>query len=256
MSNVLFDNDETCPYPLNYLRRCSIENLNLLETLDPNDLLEWVDDDSDSGSQGSIKPDDLKEWLDVMSCEDEGTILKDLLNEDLQECLESSGNSEYSIYQTSTQADCAKKVPTIFDKSIDKSVIQQRIAAIQINLEATMFKTELSRQQILRKKCTTFSSNINPSVLSNLNDLVSGKRKCLTTNLEESRKCLKMFGPNNHIRKHGDFFPGKRSALTTEVEKSRNHLKILGGFKAQAPRARRADCGWLIKSKFNSALMA
>merc|ERR1712232_966145 len=107
------------------------------------------------------------------------------------------------------------------------------------------------------------TESIEPSVLNNLNDLVTGKRKYLTSNLEESRKRLKMFKSqpsqqNAMQRYHNDFFTGRRTALTSELEESRNYLKMLGpNKKVQSSRTRLVDCGWQAQQqKSNSALMA
>jgi len=252
-----FDNFELSLDSLNCLTQGELDDTNLLEKIDPDDLAEWVEDTSDSGSQGSINQDDLKEWLEVMSCADESNVLEDIADDDLQdflECLkdtECSGQTEHVCAKFST-ADSG----TAADKSLDNSIIQERIAAIQKKLEVSRLRTEMSRQRFLQEKSASLDSSISPTVLGNLNDLVSGKRKCLTSNLEESRKRLKMLESNDSIHAHVGFFTGKRSALTSDLEKSRNYLKMLGGLKVQPLRPRLIDCGWQARSKSRSALMA
>jgi len=254
-----FDNFELCLDSLDCLTQGQLDDTNLLEKIDPNDLAEWVEDASDSGSQGSINPDDLKEWLEVMSCADENIVLEDIADDDLQDFLECFKDTECSG-QTANENGCAKfstaDSGTAADKSLDNSIIQERIAAIQKKLEVSRLRTEMSRQRFLQKKSAPLDSSISPTVLGNLNDLVAGKRKCLTTNLEESRKRLKMLEPHDSIHAHVDFFTGKRSALTSDLEKSRNYLKMLGGLKVQPLRTRLVDCGWQARSKSRSALMA
>lgn len=253
--------------PLESLGYFSLDEINMLETIDPKDLTEWIEDASDCVNEeqdsNSLDPDDLKEWLEVMSCEDDSDLLGDLLKEDLKDWEECS-DSDYESGESVSKTDFVKNM--IAPNIDNNSALQERIAEYQKKLELTMFKTEQSRQQFLKKKrvTTTMSStqNIEPSVLNNLNDLVTGKRKCLTSNLEESRKRLQMFksqGPqqNPGQRYHNDFFTGKRTALTSEVEKSRNYLKMLGGMKKiQTTRTRLVDCGWRAQNKSSSALMA
>merc|ERR1712113_1174741 len=71
----------------------------------------------------------------------------------------------------------------------------------------------------------------NSLALSKVDDLRSGKRKSLTKELEESRKCIRMLlNDTSHgsiSNAHRYFFIGKRNSLTTELEKSRNRLKII-----------------------------
>jgi len=261
--------------PLESLGEFSIDEINILETIDPNDLTEWIEDASDSVNEEqdtkSIDPDDLKEWLEVMSCEGDSELLGELL-QDGTKGWEESSDSDYESDDTVPKTDFVRSMTA--PKIDHNTVLQERIAEYQKKLELTMFKTELSRQRFLKKKLeattTTPSTRktIEPSVLNNLNDLVSGKRKCLTSNLEESRKRLKMFKSqspppqqqqhNPVQRYHNDFFTGRRTALTSELEKSRNYLKMLGlNKKVQSSRTRLVDCGWQAQQqKSNSALMA
>lgn len=253
--------------PLESLGQFSIEEINILETIDPNDLSEWIEDESDCVNEEqdskSIDPDDLKEWLEVVSCEGDKEVLEDLLQDDDKKWEDVSDTDDESI-ETIPKIDLVKNM--IAPTTDNNSALQERIAEYQKKLELTMFKTELSRQQFLKKKrlAATISptANVKPSVLNNLNDLVTGKRKCLTSNLEESRKRLKMFKsqPPQHApvqRCHNDFFIGKRTALTSELEKSRNYLKMLGGFnKARNPPTRLPICSWRPQNNSNSAPMA
>merc|ERR1712183_367336 len=68
--------------PLESLGEFSIDEINILESIDPNDLTEWIEDASDSVNEEqdtkSIDPDDLKEWLEVMSCEGDSELLGEL----------------------------------------------------------------------------------------------------------------------------------------------------------------------------------
>jgi len=250
--------------PLDALGKFSLDEIKLLETIDPNDLTEWIEDASDSENEeqdsNSIDPDDLKEWLEVMSREDDTELLEDLQQDDFIDLEESSEIPHLSGEMEPQKIDFVKNI--IAPKSTE---LQERIAEYQNKLELTMFKTELSRQQFLKKKSvatnvsSTSTTNMVPKVLNNLNDLMTGKRKCLTSNLEESRKRLKMFKsqPQNPIRSHNEFFTGKRTALTSELEKSRNYLKLLGGLnKFETQRTRLIDCVWQVPNNSNSALTA
>merc|ERR1712151_1071198 len=253
--------------PLESLGEFSIDEMGILESIDPNDLTEWIEDASDSVNEEqdtkSIDPDDLKEWLEVMSCEGDSELLGDLLQDGTKRWEECS-DSDYESDGTAPKIDFFNNMTV--PKIDHNTVLQERIVEYQKKLELTMFRTELSRQQFLKKKlvATTMPSteSIEPSVLNNLNDLVTGKRKYLTSNLEESRKRLKMFKSqpsqqNAMQRYHNDFFTGRRTALTSELEESRNYLKMLGGLnKAQSPRTRLVDGSWSSQNKSNSALMA
>merc|ERR1712039_1026928 len=95
---------------------------------------------------------------------------------------------------------------------------------------------------------------MHPSIVQNLNDLISGRRNCLTSGLEESRKIykrlrnshesalagkdlvtklqesenrLKMLKSQSSVLKYNKFFTGEKRTLTSELENSRHRLRIL-----------------------------
>ena len=255
MNNCVDDSFE----PLSSLEQYSLDEINLLEVIDPNDLNEWIEDQSgnipEEQDSTSIDPDDLEEWIELMSCEDEEELLECLLEDDFKE-YNNHSNINNSFNENASQIRIIDNIST--EKVNSTSAIKDQIAQYQNKLEVSMRKTELSRLQFLTKKRCSLPPPLNPSALNkNLIDFVVGKRKSLTSDLEESRKRLRMFQPDNHILPHTAFFTGRRTSLTPELEKSRNHLKMFGGFKAQhLPTTQLSDCGQPALNNSNNALMA
>jgi hypothetical protein len=227
--------DETTD-PSDCVGPCALDEASLLGTIDPNDLKEWIEypfkNVSEEQDSTSVESDDLKEWLEAMSCSDETELLESLLKDDVRGVDEQS-KIDYPVAKTISQIQSINNISTPII-STDKSAIDEHVARFQQKLEVAMFKTELSRQQFLKKKRFSLPQNLKPSSLTNnLNDFVVGKRKSLTSELEESRKRLRMCQPDDHVLAHADFFSGKRKSLTSELEQSRNSLMMLGGLNVQ-----------------------
>jgi len=242
--NNFFDESDN---PLDSIGHSSLDEASLLGAIDPTDLKEWIEEPcdklSDEQDSTSVQSDDLKEWLEAMSCADETELLEGLLKDDVKGIDEQS-KVDFPVTETISHIKSINNISTPTMRT-DKFALDEQIATFQQKLEVAMFKTEMSRQQFLKKKRFSMPPNLKPSSLTNnLNDFVDGKRKSLTTELEESRKRLRMVQPDNPVQAHADFFTGKRKSLTSELEKSRNSLMMLGGLNAhstvpQLPNIRR-----------------
>merc|ERR1712174_135512 len=112
---------------------------------------------------------------------------QDLNSEDLAECLQDDFEEETK--------------PPMMQKSIYS---QEQMDALKNQLELSMKKTENTRKVVMQLSLTQKQQNAlmlqralltkqtQPNDLNRLNDIISGKKSCLTNALEQSRKQLKM----------------------------------------------------------------
>lgn len=217
--------DEVNNSHLELLVDCSLQELSFLEKLDPTYLSELIhgttDDDNDDLS---INVDELEEWLDATFVYKDGNYLS---NEDDISCSEIPNNdivNNDSCHNDNEKAD--KK--TNFQQShyngsyLEENNTQQKLSAMQTNLEMTMMKTQLS-QKVLNDRTKNFSpSNDTYSLPSIFN---TSKRKSLSDDINDI-KTIQNY--HRKIYKYSYFFVGKQNSLTRDVEASRNHLKMLG----------------------------
>jgi len=228
--------------PLDFLVQCSLQEILLLETLDPNCISEQISNTTDNESMLSIDIEDLEEWLDESYAEEDYNELKGL-----QECLGSlqkSTMSQQAIcpnlkstsvtdsnFRVNTQqinlTEKSKEINLILPKKV---AIDKQMNFIQNNLERSMLKTQMSRQHLYK------TGNINKTHIG-----------CRKTNnsfqkVMDSRKSLEVVDKIRNMTRIG-FFSGKRKTLTNELELSRNHLKNYGYDMMKSIKKRKFNVG-------------
>jgi len=256
MSNCLHFDANTTSDPLDIFFECSIEELTMLESVGANDLSELVDDNLNDDEELSIDPDDLKEWLCETPYEDYRSY-EDSMNIDLEPnaitiptCSNVQGmqiDDSMNVYSSISDQQLPNRM-NITSQSLE-SVDSQMDS--DVSIQRHMAGQHLVPQQ---KSNPAYSLPMHPSTVKNLNDLISGRRNCLTSELEESRKLykilrnshesalagkdlvtklqesekrLKMLKSQSSVLKYNKFFTGEQMSLTPEVENSRHRLKIL-----------------------------
>lgn len=99
------------------------------------------------------------------------------------------------------------------DEPINTNYFHERLDSMGKNLETTMMRTHLSCGLILKKNECMHNLSVR--------DVMSGKRKYLTSALEDSRKILRPF------KLTLPFARGKRKSLAEKIKESQNRLQIL-----------------------------
>lgn len=218
--------DEVNNSHLELLVDCSLQELSFLEKLDPTYLSELIHGTTDDDDL-SINVDELEEWLDATFVYKDGNYLS---NEDGISCSEIPRNDIVNNDTCHNDNEKADTIKTNFQQShfngsyLEENKTQQKISAMQTNLEMTMMKTQLS-QKVLNDRTKNFSPSINDTYSVPTSIFNNSKRKSLSDDINDI-KTIQNY--HRKIYKYSYFFVGKQNSLTRDVEASRNHLKMLG----------------------------
>lgn len=236
--------------PLDILFECSVEDLMILESVGANDTPEF-DDNLNDDDDLSIDPDDLKEWTYEEPCEnyksDEDSI--DFYLEPNSIKTPTCSNSTVEGVQIDGSMNVYSSISDRLPNRI--SITSQNLECADSQIDSNGVVGQHAFPQ--HKSDPVYSLPIHPSSVQNVNDLFSGKRNSLTSDLEESRKLfkrlknchqsglagnlvtklqesekrLKMLKTQSSVLKYNKFFTGEQTSLTPELESSRNRLKVL-----------------------------
>merc|ERR1712183_359075 len=161
--------------------------------------MDLIESDASVNIEEDLEIEDLHEWLeddDGLSAEDDFLTRCSLLD---------NPSSESAITGFKNNRINASAISCNVDIGMETALKK---------LRESMRRTELSRIEILRQKnkINETSKTSTPPPMMNLNSFFTGKRKSLTTEVEESRKKL-------------NFFVGRSKSLTSELDESRQKIR-------------------------------
>lgn len=244
--------EENSSDPIDYLVVCALEDLKILDTIDPNELIDKIEDKTENDSRISIDADDLKEWFDEKSCE------SILLDDDANDALMEHGltPNDTGAHQDLQNVDRIKhRDESINDHSFKQESLESMRKINQIALKDGR-KNGSSNQEKLDsagkllktwRNETNFSLKDEPTNTNSLQKRLDSMAKTLeTTMLRTHLSCGLVLKKNESahtsmsmdpppLRKVRDLMSGKRKYLTAALEESR---KNLGSFKPTLPFAR------------------